>query len=130
MKSALLLLLFCMPVLVVAQSQPASGAELRNSGTDFVRICGTTALGQDNSYSGACNVWLTGVMDGLQAYNANMKVLPLFDAPNITAGQTMKLVVNYVTSHPQQAQLPASALVLGALVESYPRKQSAAPTKP
>jgi hypothetical protein len=129
MKSILLILLFCTPVLVLAQTQPSTGAELRNSGTEFVRVCGPSALGQNNPYSGACNIWLAGVMDGLQAYNANLKVLPLFDAPNITVGESMKLVVNYVTSHPQQAQLPTSALVLGALVEGYPRKESAAPPK-
>jgi hypothetical protein len=120
MRPALLFLLFCLPAIAAAQS--TGGAELRNSGTDYVRICGPTALGQSDQYSGACNVWLAGVVDGLQAYNANMKVLPLFDAPNITVGQVSKLVANYVTSHPQQAQLPTAALVLGALVEAYPRK--------
>jgi len=39
-------------------------------------------------------------------------------------------VVNYVTSHPKQAQLPTAAVVLGALVESYPRKEAATPPKP
>ena len=68
-------------------------------------------------------------MDGLQAYNSNMKVLPLFDAPNATLGEVSKLVVNYVTGHPQQASLPTSALVLGALVEAYPRKEAAPPPK-
>lgn len=106
------------------------GAELRVSGTDFVRICGPTVQGQPNQYTGACNVWLTGVVDGMQAYNANMKVLPLFDASDITVGQVSKLVVNYVTGHPQQAQLPTAALVLGALVEAYPRKEAATPPKP
>ena len=75
-------------------------------------------------------MWLTGVVDGMQAYNANMKVLPLFDASDITVGQVSKLVVNYVTGHPQQAQLPTAALVLGALVEAYPRKEAATPPKP
>ena len=128
MKPALLVLLLCLPSLAAAQS--SSGVELRNSGTDFVRICGPTAQGQANQYAGVCNVWITGVVDGLQAYNANTKVLPLFDAPNVTVGQVSKLVVNYVTSHPQQAQLPTAALVLGALVESYPRKEAPAPPKP
>jgi hypothetical protein len=125
MKPALLALLFCLSAIAVAQT--GSGAELRNSGNEFVRVCGSTAQGQPNQYAGACNVWLTGVVDGLQAYNANMKVMPLFDAPNINVGQVSKLVVNYVTSHPQQAQFPTAALVLGALVESYPRKEEPAP---
>ena len=122
MKPALLIVLLCLPVIAVAQS--SGGAELRNSGTDYVRICGATAQGQPNQYAAACGIWLTGVVDGLQAYNSNLKVLPLFDAPNVTVGQVAKLVVNYVTSHPQQAQLPTAALVLGALVESYPRKEA------
>jgi hypothetical protein len=129
MKPVFLVLLFCLPAVAVAQSN-SGGAELRTSGTEYVRVCGPTALGQSNQYTGVCNVWLTGVMDGLQAYNANLKVLPLFDAPNISVGQVSKLVANYVTSHPQQAQLPTAALVLGALVENYPRKEAATPPKP
>ncbi|HVP53517.1 MAG TPA: Rap1a/Tai family immunity protein [Candidatus Eisenbacteria bacterium] len=128
MKPALLLLLLGVPTLAFAQS--SSGAELRNSGTDYVRVCGATAQGQPNQYAAPCGIWLTGVMDGLQAYNANMKALPLFDAPNVTVGEVSKLVVNYVTSHPQRAQLPTAALVLGALVENYPRKEAPAPPKP
>jgi Ssp1 endopeptidase immunity protein Rap1a len=128
MKSALLFLLVCLPAIAFAQS--SSGAELRNSGTEYVRICGPTVAGQPNQYAVACNIWLTGVVDGMQAYNANMKVLPLFDAPDITVGQVSKLVVNYVTSHPQQAQFPTAALVLGALVENYRRKETATPPKP
>jgi hypothetical protein len=127
MKPALLVLFFCLPAIAFAQD--STGAELRNSGTEYVRICGPTAQGQPNQYAGACNIWLTGVVDGLQAYNANMRVLPLFDAPNITVGQVSKQVVNYVTSHPQQAQLPTAALVLGALVENYPRQEAPAPPK-
>jgi hypothetical protein len=127
MKFALLTLLFFLPTIVFAQSDTAS---LRNSGNDYVRICGAAAQGQASPNAAACGIWLTGVMDGLQAYNANMKVPPLFDAPNFAVGQVAKLLVNYVTSHPQQASLPASALVLGALVEAYPRKDaSAAPKK-
>ena len=125
MKPALLVLLLCLPAIAVAQT--SSGAELRNSGLDYARICGPTAQGQPNQYAGACNVWLTGVVDGLQAYNSNMKVLPLFDAPNVTVGQVAKLVVKYVADHPDRAQLPTAALVLGALMENYPRKESSVP---
>jgi hypothetical protein len=128
MKPALLILLFCLPAIVVAQS--SSGGELRNSGTDYVRICGAAAQGQANNYAGVCNIWTAGVVDGLQAYNANTKSLPLFDAPDITVGQVAKLVINYVNNHPKQAKFPTAALVLGALVEAYPRKEPATPPKP
>ena len=126
MKSALLALLFTLTTFALAQSDVVA---LRNSGNDFVRICGAAAQGQQSPNAAACGIWLTGVMDGLQAYNSNMKVLPLFDAPNATLGEVSKLVVNYVSSHPQQASLPTSALVLGALVEAYPRKEAAPPPK-
>jgi hypothetical protein len=126
MKSALLALLFLLPTFVFAQSDVSA---LRNSGTDYVRICGAAAQGQPSPNAAACGIWLTGVMDGLQAYNTNMKVLPLFDAPNVVLGEVAKLVVNYVTSHPQQASLPTSALVLGALVEAYPRREATPPPK-
>jgi len=126
MKSALLVLLFCLPTVVLAQSDISA---LRTSGSEYVRICGAAAQGQASPNATACGIWLTGVMDGLQAYNTNMKVLPLFDAPNVLVGQVAKLLVNYVTSHPQQASLPTSALVLGALVEAYPRKEAAPPPK-
>ena len=127
MKSVLLALLVFLPALVFAQSDISA---LRNSGNDYVRICGAAAQGQQSPSAVACGIWLTGVMDGLQAYNTNMKAPPLFDAPNLAVGQVAKLLVNYVTSHPQQASLPTSALVLGALVEAYPSKEvSATPKK-
>jgi hypothetical protein len=126
MKSAIAALLVCLPTFVFAQSDTSA---LRNSGNDYVRICGAAAQGQQNPNAAACGIWLTGVMDGLQAYNTNMKVLPLFDAPNVTLGEVSKLVINYVTGHPQQASLPTSALVLGALVEAYPRKEATPPPK-
>ncbi|HEX8893840.1 MAG TPA: Rap1a/Tai family immunity protein [Terriglobales bacterium] len=126
MKSALLTFLFFLPTIVFAQSDTAS---LRNSGNDYVRICGAAAQGQASPNAAACGIWLTGVMDGLQAYNTNMKALPLFDAPNLAVGPVAKLLVNYVTSHLQLASLPTSALVLGALVEAYPRKEASATPK-
>lgn len=108
-------------------AQTSGGAELRNSGLDYARICGPTVQGQPNQYASACNVWLTGVVDGLQAYNSNMKVLPLFDAPNVTVGQVSKLVVKYLADHPDRAELPTAAAVLGAMIENYPRKEAATP---
>lgn len=127
MKSVLLSILLCLPAALFAQS--GSGAELRTSGMDYARICGPTAQGQPNQYAGACNVWLTGVMDGLQAYNSNLKTIPLFDAPNVTVGQVSKLVLKYVADHPDRANLPTAAIVLGALVENYPHKEAATPPK-
>jgi len=127
MKSFLLAFLLFIPTITFAQTA-TGGAELRNSGTDFVKICGAAVQGQPSQYTGACNVWLTGVMDGLQAYNANMKAIPLFDASQVTLGQVSKQLVNYITSHPQQAQLPTAALVLGTLMENYPRKEVPTPT--
>ena len=125
MKFAFLAILLALPVVAFPQSN--SGAELRNSGTSYVQVCGTTAQGQPSQYAGACNIWLTGVMDGLQAYNSNMKVLPLFDAPNVTVGQVAKLIVKYVADHPDRAELPAAAVVLGTLIENFPRKEAQAP---
>ena len=105
-----------------ALAQANNGAELRNSGTDYARVCGPTAQGQPDQYTGVCNVWLTGVVDGLQAYNSNAKSLPLFDAPNVTLGDVSKLVMKYIADHPEKAKLPTAALVLGALVDAYPHK--------
>jgi Ssp1 endopeptidase immunity protein Rap1a len=127
MKSALLAIFLCLAATAFAQSN--SGAELRNSGTDYVKVCGPSAQGQPNNLAAACNIWLTGVVDGLQAYNSNLKALPLFDAPNVTVGQVAKLTVKFVADHPDKAQLPAAAVVLGALAENFPRKESSAPPK-
>jgi Rap1a immunity proteins len=119
MRSAFLALLLCLPALTVAQAN--TGVELRNSGTDYVRICGATAQGQASSYAAVCNVWMTGVVDGLQAYNANSKT-PFFDAPDVTVGQVAKLVVKYVNDHPASAKLQTPGLVLAALVDAYRAK--------
>ena len=122
MKLAFLIFVFCIPVVVVAQAD--NGSELRNSGTDYLHICTPTPANNAKNYLAACNIWLTGVVDGLQAYNSNTKTLPLFDAPKITVGEASKLVAKFIADHPEKAQLPTAALVLGALVESYPRKDA------
>ncbi len=54
---------------------------------------------------------MTGVVDGLQAYNANSKT-PFFDAPDVTVGEVAKLVVKYVNAHPTSAKLPTPGQVL------------------
>jgi hypothetical protein len=120
MKQTLFFLLFFLPAMALAQS--GSGADLRNSGTDYLRVCESMAPGQATARPAVCNVWMTGVVDGLQAYNANMKVLPLFDAPDINVGQVMKLVAKYINDHPSNAKLPTAALVLAALMDAYPKK--------
>ena len=83
-----------------------------------MRICGATAQGQAMSYAAVCNVSMTGVVDGLQAYNAN-STTPFFDAPDVTVGEVAKLVVKYVNAHPTSAKLPTPGLVLAALVDAY-----------
>ena len=102
----------------MAVAQSGTGAELRNTGTDYIQVCDSAGTARP----AVCNVWLTGVVDGLQAYNTNMKVLPLFNAPDITVGQVAKLVAKYITDHPANAKLPTAALVLASLVENYPPK--------
>jgi len=123
MKPALCLVLVCLPSLLFGQS--SSGAELRTSGIEYARICGPTPQGQQSQYAAACNIWLTGVMDGLQAYNSNLRAIPLFDASNVTVGQVSKLVLKYIADHPEHAKLPAAAVVLGAMMENYPHKEAA-----
>ena len=118
MKQTLFLLLFfLLPAMAVAQS--GSGAELRNSGTDYLHVCESSGAARP----AVCNVWLTGVVDGLQAYNTNMRVLPLFNAPDINVGQVAKLLVKYINDHPANAKMPTAGLVLASLVENYPPKQ-------
>ena len=116
MRPAFLVLLLCLPAIALGQS--STGVELGNSGTDYLRICGATAQGQASPYAAVCNVWMTGVVDCLQAYNANSKT-PFFYAPDVTVGQVAKLVVKYVNDHPASAKLPTPGLVLAALVDAY-----------
>lgn len=123
MKPALLLALV-LSLVFSASAQSGNGSELRSSGTDYVRICSPTAENQAKNYLAACGIWLTGVVDGLQAYNSNLKTLPLFDAPNLTAGDANKALVKFINDHPEKAQLPTAALMLGALIESYPHKEA------
>lgn len=127
MKHALLILLLSLPLVSLAQVD--NGSELRNSGTDYLRTCSPTPENQAKNYLAACNIWLTGAVDGLQAYNSNTKSLPLFDAPKISVGEASKLVAKFIADHPDKAQLPTAALVLVALIENYPRNETSAPKK-
>lgn len=127
MKPALLAILLCVPVLALAQSAGGGGSELRNSGLEYARICGPSVQGQQSQYASACGIWLAGVVDGLQAYNTNLRSLPLFSANNLTLGQVSKQLLKYIADRPDKAQLPTAALVLGTLIENYPVKESAPP---
>jgi hypothetical protein len=122
MKHALLILFLSLPFISIAQVD--NGSELRNSGTDYLRICSPSPENQAKNYLVACTIWLTGVVDGLQAYNSNAKALPLFDASKVTVGEATKLVAKFIADHPEKAQLPTAALVLGALAEHYPSKEA------
>ncbi len=125
MKRILLVLCLSLPTFVLAQSN--AGPDVRTSGADYARLCGPTSEGSPDKYTPLCNVWLTGVIDGLYAYNANLRVLPLFDEPaNLSIGQLSKLVVKYVGDHPDKAKLPTAAVVLGTLMENVPKKDTAA----
>jgi len=124
MKPALFAVLLCVPMLALAQAS-GGGSELRNTGLDYARICGPSVQGQQSQYSGACGIWLAGVVDGLQAYNTNLRSLPLFNANNLTVGQVSKLLLKFIADHPEKAQFPTAALVLGTLIENYPPQESA-----
>ena len=128
MKPALLaLVVLVSPALVLGQAAGGGGSELRNSGLEYARICGPSVQGQQNQYASACGIWLAGVVDGLQAYNTNLRSLPLFNADNLTVGQVSKQLLKYIADHPDKAQLPTAALVLGTLMEKFPPQESAPP---
>lgn len=119
MKPTLFFLFLFLPVMAVAQSN--TGADLRNTGADYLHVCEGSSAAQPTPRPAVCNVWVTGVVDGLQAYNANTKT-PLFNAPEVTVGQVFKLVARYLTDNPDKQKLPTAGLVLAALVQAYPPK--------
>ena len=127
MNLALLAILLCVPMFALAQAAAGGGSELRNSGLEYARVCGPSVQGQSSQYAAPCGIWLAGVVDGLQAYNSNLRSLPLFNASNLTVGQVSKLLLKYIADHPEKGQLPTAALVLGALIENFPPQEPAAP---
>ena len=116
MKPALLAVLLCIPVIAFSQAN-SGGSELRDTGFEYARICGPSVQGEASQYAAPCSIWLAGVLDGLQAYNSNAKSLPLFDASKLTVGLVSKQLLKYIAEHPEKAQLPTAALVLGTLIE-------------
>jgi hypothetical protein len=128
MKPALLTLVVLVSSVFAFAQSSGSGSELRNSGIDYVRLCGPSDQGQQSQYASVCGIWLAGVVDGLQAYNSNAKSIPLFDASKLTLGQLSKQLLKYIADHPDKVQLPTAALVLGTLIENY-QPQEPAPHK-
>jgi hypothetical protein len=121
MKHALLALLLCLLPMSLAQSD--SPSDMQDSGNGFLRICEVSTHGETSAHGLECAVWISGVFEGLDAYNATSKT-QLYEIPeSLTMGQVAKIAVKYMNDHPKMLNVRTSKLVLYALMDAYPVKK-------
>jgi len=98
-----------------APEQPQALGALWDRGNDFMRTCAETP---DRSVQGAaCVAYIMGVWDGFffgkpgQAYCISDDATPL---------QLKRIVVKYISDHPEKAHKPSLELVIFAINEAFP----------
>ena len=130
MKTAIAFLLFS--TISVAQNMTA---ETRDDGYRLLKECGQTVREMDSNpahpashYSdGRCLGYVTGFIEGVQAmgmfgtasdseYEANR---PMCFPDESTYGQDVRILVTWLTDHPELLHLDAGVLTFRALSEAY-----------
>jgi Rap1a immunity proteins len=124
-------LLVCLALLMgtsalsAAQDQ-TQGVNFYRSGNDFLRVCDDSNI--TATVRGACLGYVMGVLDGIDliytlADASTSKTIagPTFCfRPDVTMGQKLRVVMQFIKTHPEKSDLPANALIFDAALEAFP----------
>jgi len=97
------------------------------SGNDFLRVCDDANIALVTR--GACVGYVNGVLDGFHgAYALGNAAAgrpvetgqPFCLRPEVTMGQKLKVVIQFLKTHPAETDLPMDILILHATVEAFP----------
>jgi hypothetical protein len=123
-KLVLLLLLTGASALCAAQDQ---AVDFRASGNAFLRICDNANI--VDVMRGECLGYVNGVIDGFHgAYALHNSWAgrpvesgqPFCFRPDVTMGQRLRVVTQFLKTHPEKTDLPMDILIYEATVEAFP----------
>ncbi|MGD1080463.1 MAG: Rap1a/Tai family immunity protein [Candidatus Sulfotelmatobacter sp.] len=131
------LLLACLlPLALVASANSEEDYNFTSSGNDFLRLCDVNEE-HATTMTGACRGYVAGVIDGfdgafiLGQTSRHEPPKGLFCTPaESTLGQKYRVVVKFMKDHPEKDHLPASALILEAILGAFPCPQAKTPEVP
>lgn len=125
----LILLVLCV-VGVSAQTGPTRSLDIENIGNDFLSQC---SILLDADYTermynqGHCIGYMDGILDGfdlaVRASSDSFKNLIFCQPATVTRGQAVRIVLKYMTNHPETLHKATSFLIVEALHDAFPCKR-------
>jgi hypothetical protein len=121
----LALLLLTSTLSLAQDTRPTS--DFRASGNDFLRICDEANI--IDVTRGACLGYVNGVIDGFQGAYALGNAAsgrpvdsgqPFCLRQDVTMGQKLRVVVQFLKTHPEKTDLPMDILIFHATVDAFP----------
>jgi hypothetical protein len=103
---------------IPASGQQASPAadnfDFTHSGNDFLRVCESPSKPPD-LIRGACQGYVMGVLEG--AILGPQSYCP---GPDVTSGQTYRIVVKFINDHPEKSDHETRTLIVNAAASAFP----------
>jgi hypothetical protein len=97
-----------------AQQTATDNLDFTHSGNDFLRVCESPSKPPD-LIRGACQGYVMGVLEG--AILGPQSYCP---GPNVTSGQTYRIVVKFINDHPEKSDHEARILIVNAAASAFP----------
>jgi hypothetical protein len=114
-KCCVLCLLLGAAFATAQQTAPSTDdLNFTHSGNDFLRVCEPPSKPLD-IIRGACQGYVIGVLEG--AVLGPQSYCP---GPNVTSGQTYRIVVKFINDHPEESDHEARILIVDAAVSAFP----------
>jgi Rap1a immunity proteins len=111
-----------------AQSQGDTGVNLLHQCNDAMRFVDGSAKGAEIASGVTCLGYLSGFLDGytvtefIDQSRNNFSSSPMCLPDGITAEQGVRIVVKWLTDHPERLHESQRILVMTALVQAFPCK--------
>jgi len=109
---AICLLLVTLPASAQQTAPLADDLNFTRSGNDFLRVCESKP---PDLIRGACQGYVMGVLEG--AVLGPQSYCP---GPNVTSGQTYRLVAKFINDHPEKSDHEARILIVNAAASAFP----------
>lgn len=122
------------PLQTQSFSQTSQGEVPWTSGNAFVRLCSVAAKDvhtvEESRNNIACVSFVKGVVQGVedvaeytQALTGKEPLSPFCVPDGVENGQMVSITLGFVRNHPENADLPTSTLIIGALGTAFPCKK-------
>jgi hypothetical protein len=99
-----------------SMSISAESSHMFENGDQLYELC---AAPKDTFSQGVCYGYIVGIADAMGG-GASVHGLPACIPPSVTVGQTVNIVKQFLTSHPEMRHRGAGEIVAQAFVDAFP----------